>query len=421
MSLCGFAEDQSFISPAYEFSPAPLKAFSESARAEYWATLALRHCPGIGIRTQAKLLAGFGSAYLACKNPDRWLEFVGARKAEEFRKETWREGATKEWREALKSDCAILLWRSQSYPAYLRELTDPPSLLYCKGNLELLSGNCVGIVGTRNPTGEGKRISSSFARTLSNAGITVVSGMAMGIDRAAHLGAMMGIGSSIGVLGTGIDWIYPRTNKDIFEQMYTNGLLISEFAPATPPIAKNFPVRNRIISGLSLGVIVVEAATRSGSLVTARLALEQNREVFAVPGPALSNASLGCQNLIRQGARAVFCAEDILKDLAPALKCTISPASEVPDVQAAEVFPLPPLSDIPQAAHLEQDKEEVAPLLEGDASMLILECLQKNAQMQIEEIAAHTGLHIQDITTALLGLELTGQILRHPGGIIEAV
>lgn len=197
-------------------------------------------------------------------------------------------------------------------PPLLRAAIDAPLLLYCRGDLALLRAPGFAVVGSRKATRHGRAVAEYMARSLSACGITIVSGMALGIDRVAHEAALARIGRSIGVLGTGIDMLYPLENQAVFDAMERRGLLLSEFAPGTPPQAGNFPIRNRIISGLSLGVLVVEAAHRSGSLITARLALEQNREVYAVPGPALDAHCLGCQDLgaagrarrVQRGGRA---------------------------------------------------------------------------------------------------------------------
>lgn len=198
----------------------------------------------------------------------------------------------------------------------MRQLPDAPALLYCRGDGSLLRAPAFAVVGSRRATAQGKAVAAYMARCLSACGVTIVSGMAQGIDCVAHEAALGRVGRSIGVLGTGIDVRYPACNAGVFAAMEREGLLVSEFPPGAPPLPTNFPVRNRIISGLALGVLVAEAASRSGSLVTARLALEQNREVYAVPGPALDAHCLGSQDLVRQGARPVFNAEDVLRDLA---------------------------------------------------------------------------------------------------------
>jgi DNA processing protein len=278
-------------------------------RREFWATLALRHCKGIGARTLAKLLRLYGSAYGAVEARQRWGDAGLLSASREFAAESWRAAARREWDSARGLEARILLWSDPGYPPLLREIPDAPAVLYCRGDGSLLRAPVFAVVGSRRATAQGKAAAAYMARCLAACGLTIVSGMAQGIDRVAHEAALGQVGRSIGVLGTGIDVRYPAANAPVFAAMEREGVLVSEFPPGTPPMAANFPVRNRIISGLALGVLVAEAASRSGSLVTARLALEQNREVYAVPGPALDAHCLGSQDLVRQGARPVFNAE----------------------------------------------------------------------------------------------------------------
>ena len=297
----------------------------EPARSEFWALLALRHAYGIGPLRAKRLWDAYGSGLAAAeaclKTPASWAEraLIPLPTARKFASGQWREQATLEWAAARASGISFLCINDPAYPALLRELPDAPLVLYYRGDVSLLRGPCVGVVGARDCTHEGIAVSAFFARDLSKAGVTVISGLARGIDRAAHLAGLEGPGSSIGVLGTGVDVIYPACNADLHALLAEKGLLISEFAPGTPANAKHFPVRNRLISGLARGVLVVEAAGRSGSLITARLALEQNRDVFAVPGHTMAAVSGGCRELIRRGAKAVFNADDILGELTPLL------------------------------------------------------------------------------------------------------
>ncbi len=300
-------------------------ALSRDAKAELWACLSLRHAEGIGARRAKKLVEAFGSALAAVQaglaSPDSWSRTgaAPARVARAFAAEKWRDKAGVEWRAIQKNGSAFLLFTDPEYPELLREIVDAPLILYYSGDIRLLRGPAVGVVGARRCTREGIAVSAFLARDLSRAGVAIVSGMAEGIDRAAHLAGLEGPGRSIAVLGTGIDVVYPPNNADLAKVLARDGLLLSEFAPGTPAGASHFPIRNRLISALSQGVLVVEAAARSGSLITARLALEQGREVFAVPGHTMAAISEGCRELIRQGAKAVFCADDILQDLAPLL------------------------------------------------------------------------------------------------------
>lgn len=403
-----------------------LDSLSKEAREEYWASLALRHCAGLGARSQAKLLKKFETAASACRSFRKWPQLgLPAASAEYYANGSWNKEAKKEWDCALKSSAQILLWGSPQYPGCLRELPDAPILLYCRGADSLLASPCLAIVGSRNPTAENMRIAGTLARAVADCGITVVSGMALGIDREAHLGAIAGIGRSIGVLGAGIDVEYPRSNRDVYELMRRQGLLVSEFPPNSPPAGCNFPIRNRIISGLSLGVLVVEAAVRSGSLITARLALEQNREVFAVPGSALNEHSIGCQNLVRQGARPVFNVDDILRDLADRLySYGIAPqemsgpehSSPIQRANTPELPGAPPLEVVPTEAKL-----AASDLLDKTESGKVLEVLRACGQLHTDIILAKTGLNNGQLSTALLALEMLGQIRRLPGSHYEAI
>lgn len=307
--------------------PSVLPAFADldaAGRAELWAALALRHSPGIGPRTVCRLLRGMGAALAAVQaaagGGRGWAEAgVRPHRAAPVASGAWREAARQEWDAVRACRCGVLLWTDPRYPARLREIPDAPAVLYCRGDASLLANHAVAVVGSRLSSRAGRGVAADIAYSLSSAGVTVVSGLARGIDREAHVAALEEVGSTIGVLGTGIDVVYPPEHADVFARMEATGLLISEYAPGTLPLPAHFPVRNRIISGLSVGVLVVEAAARSGSLITARLALEQGREVYAVPGPATAQYTCGCRGLLEQGARAVTTAEDMLSDLAPVL------------------------------------------------------------------------------------------------------
>lgn len=307
--------------------PVRLPAFADldaAGRAELWAALALRHSPGIGPRTVRRLLAGLGSALAAVQAADRGgHDWAGAgvrpHMAAPVARGAWRDTARQEWDAVRACRCGVLLWTDPRYPARLREISDAPAVLYCRGDASLLANHAVAVVGSRLSSRAGRGVAADIAYSLSAAGVTVVSGLARGIDREAHGAALEEVGSTIGVLGTGIDVVYPPEHAELFERMEATGLLVSEYAPGTLPLPAHFPVRNRIISGFSVGVLVVEAAARSGSLITARLALEQGREVYAVPGPATAQYTCGCRGLIEQGARPVATAEDMLVDLAPVL------------------------------------------------------------------------------------------------------
>ena len=411
----------------------------EAERAEYWATLALRHCPGIGARSCARLLRFFGSAYTAVHSPAGWPRAgLNKRQAAGLAGESWRAGARREWDGARALDPYILLWQDAAFPALLRELPDAPVLLYLRGDASLLRAPAIAVVGSRRAGGHALAVAAHMARRLASCGIAVISGMAQGIDSVAHAAALNHVGRSIGVLGTGIDRIYPRSGAELFRRMGEGGLLVSEFAPGTAPLAENFPIRNRIISGLSLGVVVVEAASRSGSLITARMALEQNREVFAVPGPALDAQCAGCQELVRQGARPVFTVEDILRDMAELLRpFSISEASLPPDTEPQEpatappqtpgALPKPPLrkfsppQDTPCPLPSPAACQAVEALAASGPKERLLDHLRLKGALHIDTLAQELELSVAELSALLVGLEILGTVRRLPGARYEAL
>ncbi len=264
----------------------------------------------------------------------------------------------------------------------LAEIPDPPPLLYVKGRVELLNRPSFAIVGSRNASMQGVRDAEAFACALSSAGLSVVSGLALGIDAAAHRGGLRGAGSSVAVVGTGADRIYPARNRDLAHELAERGAIVSEFPLGTSPRPENFPQRNRLISGLSKGVLVVEAALESGSLITARLAAEQGRDVFAIPGSIHSPMARGCHALIRQGAKLVERVEDILEEL----NIEHKPASPRPE-RAASPDPL-------------------------------LEAL-RDAPMSIDQIVQLTGASADAIAARLSLLQIEGRVAAMPGGFFQ--
>lgn len=407
-----------------------LRQMDEERRKEFWANLALRYCKGIGVRTRARLLNYFGSALKAVENRKLWKQAsISNECIHEFGKEKWRIPARKEWDEAGRTKAGILLWTSAFYPTRLRELVDPPSYLYCLGDLSLLEAPALAVVGSRKPGTQGLHNAALISRGLSARGISVVSGMALGIDREAHIAALAETGKSIGVLGTGIDVFYPSQNHDIYARMCEEGLLLSEFMPSQPPTGLNFPIRNRLISGLSLGVFVVEAAERSGSLITAHYALEQNREIFAMAG---KHGSPGCMSLINQGAHPVDTVNDIILELGDLLKVFVSLSPPDLDPQ------IPELPDPDQEiSEIEENIEEIRPgrgdteiqfesreivekCCQDDLGGRIMSCLEKGS-LHIEELVLELDSNINEINSRLIFLELLGKIRRLPGARFEAL
>lgn len=280
-----------------------------------WLSLYL--APGLGNVLLARLLAAFGSpaAVLAASASElRQVPGIGKKAAQALDADALGRAADKELQQAAAEQVNLLTIADPRYPELLRHIYDPPLVLYVRGDVELLSSSCLAMVGSRAATTYGVRIAADLARQLAAGGLTVVSGAALGIDAAAHTGALAG-GRTIGVLGCGLDVIYPRRHAQLYQEISATGALVSEFPFGSQPEAFRFPARNRIISGLSVGVVVVEAASKSGSLITARLALEQGREVFAIPGRIDSVKSKGVHRLLREGAVLVNAAEDIFQDL----------------------------------------------------------------------------------------------------------
>ena len=279
-----------------------------------WLRLAL--VPGVGGRAQRDLLSRFGSPGAALgASPRQLREVVGEHAAAALARgpEAALLEATLSWLSG--GNRALVTLADAEYPKPLLEGGDPPCVLYAQGRRELLNAPAVAIVGSRNATPQGTRDAEAFAQALSNAGLCIVSGLALGIDAAAHRGGLAGASGTIAVMGTGADRVYPAANRPLAHRIAEDGCLLTEFPLGTPATAGNFPRRNRIISGMSRGVLVVEAALQSGSLITARLAGEQGRDVFAIPGSIHSALSKGCHDLIRQGAKLVESADDVLVEL----------------------------------------------------------------------------------------------------------
>jgi DNA processing protein len=275
----------------------------------------------------------------------------------------------------------------RDYPPMLLQTSDPPAVLYVRGRVQLLSRRALAVVGSRSPTSAGSANAEAFAEAFSTAGLTVVSGLALGVDAAAHRGALRGEGSTVAVCGTGLDRVYPARNRELARALGDDGALVSEFPLGTPPTPSNFPRRNRIISGLALGCLVVEAAIHSGSLITARQALEQNRDVFAIPGSIHSPLSKGTHWLIKQGAKLVESAQDVLGELGL--------ADRAPQML--------PVAGAPQAP------AEFRPLL---AAM-------GYEPVDLDSMCAASGLTADVASAMLLALELDGTISRLPGGLYQ--
>jgi DNA processing protein len=352
-----------------------------------WLRLTL--VPGIGGRTQRKLLAAFGLPEAVFSAGRRSVAaLVGDKAAERLfgiEVET-AVAAAVAW--VGQADRSIVTLADPAYPRALLEIADPPILLYVLGQAELLKRPALAIVGSRSPTPQGVLNAERFAEALAGTGLVIVSGLALGVDAAAHRGALAAGGGTIAVLGTGIDRVYPARNRDLAHEIGAGGAIVSEFPLGTPVIASNFPRRNRLISGLASGVLVVEAGVESGSLITARLAGEQGREVFAIPGSIHSPLARGCHKLIKEGAKLVETAQDILDEIR-----WLSP-------------PAVPAPENPEADETDGDRE--------DGSRKIL-ALMGYDPCGVDELARRSGLAADALSVLLLHLELAGRIASLPG------
>jgi len=387
---------------------------------EVEACLCLRHCPGLGPRTWKRILGRYPSATAALADA-RSLRSQGLcddAVAGALLRGDSKAPARREMETAAARGIIPLPFFHPAYPARLREIPDPPILLYVLGDPTLLGRPAVALVGARQCSRYGFETAWRIAADLSAAGVTVVSGLAFGIDRQAHLGGLAGPGSSVAVLGTGLDLVYPDANLDVWRELAARGALVSEFAPGTPPQAQNFPIRNRVIAGLALGVMVVEAAARSGSLITARLALDQGREVFALPGPVSLPTFAGCHSLLASGATLVQSAEDILTNLARELAAALAaPVPTVP-LQAPGARPIPtarPASGQTACPPPPSARPRAVPeKLEGlEAAVAAL--LSDEGKLHIDAVARHLGVAAAAVSRALVCLELKGLVRKWPG------
>ena len=370
-------------------------------REELGAWLRLLQTPGIGPETARKLLAALGPPQaIWAQTPAAWAAVAGHRMAQAMAHEPEGWAALLErtwaWLEEAPGERGVTALGDPDYPDALLQTGDPPCLIYATGQVgqlrQLQTHRALAIVGSRNPTPQGAQNARDFARHLAASGLTIVSGLALGIDGAAHEGALDGAlhgatpgqAATVAVVGTGLDRVYPARHQPLARRIAQHGLILSEYPLGTPPLAENFPRRNRIISGLSQGTLVIEAALESGSLITARQALEQGREVFAIPGSIHSPQSKGCHALIRQGAKLVESAQDVLEEL------------RVPD----------PFVQVPLALDAPTPEAGLLSLLGHDP-------------VGLDALQARSGLDTATLQAELLDLELSGQVARLPGGLFQ--
>jgi DNA processing protein len=366
---------------------------------EFEAWFRLLETPRLGPAQARQLLAAFGSPEAVLRAPPSSLRgFVSSALAQAvagpapdgfserlLRCEAWLGGGPQR---------RYLTLGDADYPPQLLQTADPPLLLFLEGAVQRLATRSVAIVGARHPTAQGEDNARAFAAALSRHGLVVVSGLAKGIDAAAHEGAMLGPAGTVAVLGAGPDEPYPTQNAALAARIVAHGgLLLSEYAPGTPPLKENFPRRNRIIAGLSLGTLVVEAAVRSGSLITARLATEAGREVFAIPGSIHSPQSKGCHALIKQGAKLVEVAADIIEEL------------QLADVALA-------------TAGLAGEGPDSPGVADDDATDPVLRAMGHDP-VTLDALQARAGWPTADLAAALLELELQGKVARMPGGLYQ--
>lgn len=380
-----------------------------------WLRLSLT--PGVGDTTARRLLAAFGlpdQVFAQSQSALRQVVTPAQSLALLTPPASWSAQChlTRAWLAEAEGRSIVTL-ADAAYPRVLLEMSDPPLLLYLQGRTDLLAHpQCLAVVGSRNPTPQGELTAHDMSRALAAAGVCIVSGMALGVDGAAHSGALDAAGATIAVVGTGLDRVYPRRHLALAHRIAQTGLLVSEFALGSSPAPANFPKRNRIIAGLSQGTLVVEAALASGSLITARLAAEMGREVFAIPGSIHAPQAKGCHALIRQGAKLVETAQDVLEDMR-----MLAFAAPVQSRQAVPAEP-PALGVSDASAPLTDQGGEAVPagVCGPQASLL--------AQMgyhplSLDALQARTGHAAADLQAWLMELELDGHIARVPGGLFQ--
>ncbi len=353
----------------------------------------LKSVPGVGSHLYKRLLERFGSPQAAlAATSDELIEVEGItpRLARAIRSQRMPEAAASEVDAARRGGCRLIALTDPGYPRLLREIPDPPPVLYVRGEL-IADAAPIAVVGSRVPTEYGLETSRAISAGLAQLGFTVVSGLALGIDGAAHEGALAAGGRTVAVLGSGLDNLYPPQHRSLAGRVAAAGALISEFPLAAGPDAHHFPIRNRIISGMSLGTVVVEAARGSGSLITARLAAEQNREVFAVPGSIQSFKSMGTHTLIKQGAKLVENAQDIVAELSPRLERAGTEGASAPAAAAGGGGPV-----------LSAEERRV------------LNCLGPYP-VHIDELGRRLGMPPGTLSALLLQLELKGCAVQLPG------
>ncbi len=372
----------------------------------YW--LALRRARGVGPRIARLLLERFQSPERIFGASENELVQTGIPRPTAHNIVTFADfdPLEKELCELPRLGARLVRWSDPDYPINLRHIADPPPYFFIRGALKPADSHCIAVVGARAASEMGRRMAQRLGLELAAKGFTVVSGLARGIDSEAHQGALDGRGHTVAVMGCGIDVTYPSENRKLASAIIDGGgAIISELPVGTPPIAENFPTRNRLISGLCLGVVIVEAAEKSGSLITARMALEQDRQVFAVPGSPLTGRTRGSNRLLKEGARLVDCVEDVLEELAPQL-------GQV----SAHHRPEPPAE-----ADMEEKDATDSAIPAPNELNIVLNQLKGSEKLHVDSIIEGSGLNVQTVLKLLLELELTGAITQHPGKLFSLI
>ncbi len=376
--------------------PSASISYAMDEHTQYW--LALGRIEGLGVHGIHSLVRNFtapGAVYAASLTE---LESCGlpSRIARDIHAQKGLPEAEKEIAEAERQGIRVLGFSDPAYPPLLKQIADPPLALYVKGDVGALCQHAVAMVGSRRPSAYGSSVAHRLAADLAQRQVVIVSGMARGIDSASHRGSLEVGGKTVAVLGSGLDVIYPRENKKLAERIVGQGAIVSEFPLGTPPVPQNFPIRNRIISGLSLGVVIVEAAEYSGSLITARLALEQNREVFAVPGNITSPQSFGPNLLIKQGAKLVDQWLDVVEEFPASVRMQLLPPPDASEDSAQRPASL-------LVAGMDADQKAVYEALRVDEALFV------------DAVCGSASLSQPRVLAALLGLEMNGLVRQLPG------
>ena len=381
------------------------------AALKYWVWLTA--LPGLSNRSRLLLLERYGSpedVYYA--DPEELAQVEGLTPGQAaLLADKSLSRADRILADCARGDMFLLTMQDAAYPARLRDIFDPPVLLYGKGSLPLFDEEAaIAVVGTRSCTPYGLRCAHRMGYELARQGAVVVSGMAKGIDGAAMRGALQAGGFTAAVLGGGVDVVYPAENRRLYEDIAATGVLLSEYPPGTEPLPGHFPVRNRIISGLSLAALVVEAPVRSGALITAHAALDQGRDVFAVPGPIDAAASVGCNRLIRDGAGLVTDASDILREYEGRFTLNLKEAREEPETLGYQARTVPEPKPVAPALSLSRGDVELT-----DDQIAILKALSDTEPMQVDDLTELVDIPTRRVLSALTVLEIDQYVVQHAG------